>query len=204
MDEAAMQRRYRTCCMNWINDVGPKSRKRSSKEPMTSTPKLRPSNTLPQIWITNWLVFMKEKILPFLEKMECAKHFLKPVDRLVLQDYSNHVKYPMDLSIIRRRLKYWYYVALEQLEDDLRLIVANAGLYHDRGTEIYEASRNLWTTYQQIRANIPRRQKVIVILEARKPRTSKRLKRKSGVVKAPEVAGKRMRKGTTKATTQKK
>ncbi|CAL8120039.1 unnamed protein product [Orchesella dallaii] len=204
MDEAAKQCCYRTCCMNRIKDVGPKSRQRSSKEPMTSTPRLRPSKTQQQIWITDSLVIMKEEILPALEELECAKYFLNPVDPKAFPDYSKFVKYPMDLSIIRRRLKYWYYLGLEQLEDDLKLIVANAGLYHGLGTEIYEASRNLLNTYIEKKANIPRGQRVIVVLERicepRQRRTSERIKRKSEVLDTPEVTGKRM--GTTK--TQKK
>ncbi|CAL8120041.1 unnamed protein product [Orchesella dallaii] len=182
-------------CMERINVLGPRSRQRSDTEPMASTLEVHPPTTPnTKILITDFLTMIETEILPSILELESAKFFMKPVDPASFPDYNAIVKFPMDLGTIRARLENLYYMRAEQFENDLQLIALNAMLYHDEGTEIYEAGRNLWLEYQAKQIVIPKNEvgTIITIVECCHDCGEKRGKRKSDVLETPEVTGKRV------------
>ncbi|CAL8120016.1 unnamed protein product [Orchesella dallaii] len=193
--------RHVTRCLKVIDILlGPKSRKRNNIEPMASTLEVHPPTTPDTCMvITDCLTMIETEILPFILKLECARFFMEPTDPALFPGYYAIVNYPMDLGTIRARLENLYYIKAEQFENDSQLIAINAALYHDEGTEIHEAGKNLWKAYKAKQDDIPDVEfaKVIYVLDvpsrgAKLAGASKRGKRKSEVLDTPEVTGKRM------------
>ncbi|CAL8120032.1 unnamed protein product [Orchesella dallaii] len=199
MDFPAIMRHV-TRCLKVINILGPKSRKRSDCEPMASTLEVHPPRTpYTEMVITDCLTMIETEILPFILKLECARFFMEPTDPASFPGYYEIVNYPMDLGSIRARLENLYYMEAEQFENDLQLIAINAVLYHDEGTEIHEAGKNLWKEYKAKQKDIPdvENLKFIYVFDvpsrgAKLGGASKRGKRKSDVLETPEVTGKRV------------
>ncbi|CAL8120037.1 unnamed protein product [Orchesella dallaii] len=201
MDMAAIRARHVDRCMERINILGPKSRKRSDSEPMASTLEVHPPTTPDTMMlITDTLVMIANEVLPSLLELGDAKFFMKPVDPASFPDYYDIVKYPMDLGTIRARLENLYYLRAEQFENDLQLIGLNAMLYHVQGSEIYKAGQYLWLEYQAKKIAIPKDEvgTIITVVHVchdcgeKLAAASKRGKRKSAVLETPEVTGRRV------------
>ena len=77
-----------------------------------------------------------EKLLTHLEARAEAAEFLKPVNYklLGLDDYPVIIRQPMDLSIVRRKLKASKYTAVLDLVNDLKLIWENCRTYNQIGS----------------------------------------------------------------------
>lgn len=102
---------------------------------------------------------MDEKIsklfLPLLDKLyntePAGEPFREPVDveKYSCKGYYDHIKHPIDLSTIRRRLLNHEYKDAWRFVADIQLMFSNAYLYNKKGTPVYEFTNKLskmWTS----------------------------------------------------------
>ncbi|XP_072393674.1 histone acetyltransferase KAT2A-like [Diabrotica undecimpunctata] len=74
--------------------------------------------------------------------------FRQPVDRHVVPDYYDHIKYPMDLKTMAERLKSRYYVSRRLFVADMMRIFTNCKFYNSPETEYYQCAENLQQYFQ--------------------------------------------------------
>lgn len=79
------------------------------------------------------------KLLDALETKDTAEIFIEPVDQTEVPDYSDVVKNPMDLSLMRTKLKTGSYITLPDLESDFELMIKNCLAYNNKDTIFYRA-----------------------------------------------------------------
>ncbi|CAF0868296.1 unnamed protein product [Adineta steineri] len=87
---------------------------------------------------TNQLQYMTKVLIKVLLKHEFSWPFQKPVNpvRLNLPNYTNIVRYPMDLSTIKKRLETNYYYSSKECITDLNLMFTNCYLYNKPGEDV--------------------------------------------------------------------
>ncbi|RVE65535.1 hypothetical protein OJAV_G00117860 [Oryzias javanicus] len=98
-----------------------------------------------------------------LKEMLSKKHsayawpFYKPVDAeaLGLHDYHDIVKYPMDLSTVKKKLDAGDYQDAQQFSADVRLIFSNCYKYNPPQHAIVEMARKLQGVFEQRFAKLP-------------------------------------------------
>ncbi|CAG0915004.1 unnamed protein product [Notodromas monacha] len=76
-------------------------------------------------------------------KHQSAWPFLKPVSVEIAPDYYEHVKFPMDLSTMEKRLKHGYYRHQRLFKADLTRMVSNCKFYNLPETEYYKLAEKL-------------------------------------------------------------
>jgi len=69
--------------------------------------------------------------------------FQTPVDRKIVNDYYDHIKYPMDLKTMTERLKSNYYCNKRLYIADMKRMFANCRAYNAPETEYYNCANNL-------------------------------------------------------------
>lgn len=69
--------------------------------------------------------------------------FQSPVDRKIVPDYYDHIKYPMDLKTMNDRLKANYYCNKRLFIADLKRMFANCRAYNAPDTEYYNCANVL-------------------------------------------------------------
>ena len=69
--------------------------------------------------------------------------FLLPVDRKVVADYYDHIKYPMDLKTMTERLKSNYYCNRRLFIADMKRMFANCRAYNAPDTEYFNCAVSL-------------------------------------------------------------
>ncbi|CAL8120758.1 unnamed protein product [Orchesella dallaii] len=91
------------------------------------------------------LDFIKDIILPILRKREYAAPFLKPVDarKRNHRDYYFVITHPMDLGIIRDRLKTHFYKTSEECIADFQQIFKNATRYYSKRCVAHRFAKSL-------------------------------------------------------------
>lgn len=72
-----------------------------------------------------------EGVVENLKSADCSYLFLKPVPKKEAPDYLHYVKYPMDLSTIRERVRKLKYKNRDDFRSDVQQIADNAHLYND-------------------------------------------------------------------------
>ena len=84
-------------------------------------------------------------ILDALDKDPLSYEFREPVDvvGLNLIDYYDYIKYPMDLSTIKKKLKNKEYVTIQDTLDDLQQIWTNCKIYNPEGSEFHKLAELL-------------------------------------------------------------
>ncbi|XP_034484474.1 homeotic protein female sterile-like [Drosophila innubila] len=84
-------------------------------------------------------------------KSRLSYYFRYPVDavRLGIPDYHKVIKYPMDLSTIRKRLQNNYYWQADEAMEDFELIIDNCLEYNEEGTEVHSAGLELREAFHQ-------------------------------------------------------
>jgi len=97
---------------------------------------------------TNQLQFIGKVIFKLLWKHEFSWPFQKPVNpiKLQLHNYSNIVRYPMDLGTIKKRLETNYYYSSKECITDMNLMFTNCYLYNKPGEDVVL----MCTTLEQI------------------------------------------------------
>ncbi|XP_018562120.1 histone acetyltransferase KAT2A isoform X2 [Anoplophora glabripennis] len=74
--------------------------------------------------------------------------FREPVDKKVVIDYYDHIKYPMDLKTMMERLKSRYYVSRRLFIADMMRIFTNCKMYNLPETEYYKSAEHLQQYFQ--------------------------------------------------------
>ena len=78
-----------------------------------------------------------KSILNMVKNHQSAWPFLTPVDRKVVADYYDHVKYPMDIKTMGERLKANYYCNKRLFIADFKRMFSNCRAYNSPDTEYY-------------------------------------------------------------------
>lgn len=76
-------------------------------------------------------------ILNATKNHQSAWPFLDPVDRKIVPDYYEHIKYPMDLKTMTERLKSNYYCNKRLFIADFKRIISNCRAYNAPDTEYF-------------------------------------------------------------------
>ena len=79
-------------------------------------------------------------ILNSTKNHQSAWPFLEPVDRKLVPDYYEHIKYPMDLRTMTERLKSNYYCNKRLFIADIKRIISNCRAYNAPDTEYYNCA----------------------------------------------------------------
>jgi histone acetyltransferase len=82
-------------------------------------------------------------ILNATKSNQYAWPFQTPVDRKIVNDYYDHIKYPMDLKTMTERLKSNYYCNKRLYIADMKRMFANCRAYNAPETEYYNCANNL-------------------------------------------------------------
>jgi len=82
-------------------------------------------------------------ILTATKNHQSAWPFQTPVDRKMVADYYDHIKYPMDLKTMTERLKANYYCNKRLFIADLRRMFSNCRAYNAPDTEYYNSANSL-------------------------------------------------------------
>jgi len=82
-------------------------------------------------------------ILHACKNMQYAWPFMGPVDRKVVPDYYDHVKFPMDMKTMGERLKANYYVNKRLFIADMKRMITNCKAYNSPDTEYFNCATNL-------------------------------------------------------------
>merc|ERR1719341_1175407 len=87
-------------------------------------------------------------ILQACRTYQYAWPFLHPVDRKVVPDYYDHVKFPMDMKTMGERLKSNYYVNKRLFIADMKRMITNCKAYNAPETEYFNCATNLEKYFQ--------------------------------------------------------
>ncbi|CAH1105077.1 unnamed protein product, partial [Psylliodes chrysocephalus] len=94
------------------------------------------------------LAGLLKSVLNAVKGHEDSWPFRQPVDRHVVPDYYDHIKYPMDLKTMAERLKSRYYVSRRLFIADMMRIFTNCKFYNSPETEYYQCAENLQQYFQ--------------------------------------------------------
>ncbi|KAM6975308.1 bromodomain-containing protein 3-like [Tautogolabrus adspersus] len=94
---------------------------------------------------------LSKKLLPF------AWPFYKPVDveALQLKDYHEIIKYPMDLSTVKKKMNGGEYQDAQSFAADVRLIFSNCYKYNPPHQEVVTMARKLQGVFERMFAKMP-------------------------------------------------
>ncbi|RZB39129.1 histone acetyltransferase KAT2A [Asbolus verrucosus] len=94
------------------------------------------------------LAEMLKSVLIAVKNHEDSWPFRVPVDKNEVQDYYDHIKYPMDLKTMADRLESRYYVSRRLFIADMMRIFRNCKIYNSPETEYYQCAVNLQQYFQ--------------------------------------------------------
>lgn len=91
------------------------------------------------------------------KRLKDARPFLNPVNPVALNIpfYFNHVKRPMDLSTIERKLNVNAYETPEQVTEDFNLMVNNCVSFNGPQAMISQMARNIQAAFEKHMLNMP-------------------------------------------------
>lgn len=106
---------------------------------------------------TNQLQFLSKVLIKGLFKHEFSWPFQKPVNvaRLNLHDYHTIVKYPMDLSTIKKRLETNYYYSAKECISDFNMMFTDCYLYNKPGEDVVIMGVSLEKAFYEKLAEMP-------------------------------------------------
>ena len=89
-------------------------------------------------------------LINMLHKSKYAKPFLEPVDpvKLLIPNYFNVIKSPMDLGTVRTRLLGGFYLELNEFADAVLLTFSNAMTFNPPGSDVYHCAAKLQGTFE--------------------------------------------------------
>lgn len=82
-------------------------------------------------------------LLEQLQDKDQARIFAEPVNIQEVPDYLDHIKHPMDLSTMRKRVDAHEYNNLDEFEADFELIISNCMKYNAKDTSFYRSAVRL-------------------------------------------------------------
>ncbi|XP_048692185.1 bromodomain-containing protein 1 isoform X2 [Caretta caretta] len=95
-----------------------------------------------ELQLTPFTVLLRS-VLDQLQEKDSARIFTQPVNLKEVPDYLDHIKHPMDLSTMRKRLDSQGYRNLNEFEEDFNLIIDNCMKYNAKDTIFYRAAVRL-------------------------------------------------------------
>ncbi|XP_075783951.1 bromodomain-containing protein 1 isoform X2 [Pelodiscus sinensis] len=95
-----------------------------------------------ELQLTPFTVLLRS-VLDQLQEKDSARIFAQPVNLKEVPDYLDHIKHPMDLSTMRKRLDSQGYKNLNEFEEDFNLIIDNCMKYNAKDTIFYRAALRL-------------------------------------------------------------
>ncbi|XP_059367521.1 transcription intermediary factor 1-alpha-like isoform X2 [Carassius carassius] len=90
-----------------------------------------------------------ERLLLRLYSNELSTDFQEPVTPSSMPEYSEIIKTPMDLSVIRSKLEDSNYKSTEDFVEDVRLIFKNCATFHKEDTEMANVGANLESYFEE-------------------------------------------------------
>ncbi|XP_060064510.1 tyrosine-protein kinase BAZ1B-like [Ylistrum balloti] len=97
-----------------------------------------------------------EQIIGDIMKMESSWPFLLPVSKKDVPDYHRIVKHPMDLQLVKDKLKCMVYGSVEEVIEDVKQIFINAELYNKIGSEVLDCKDDVEENFANlIKKNLP-------------------------------------------------
>uniref|UniRef100_A0A673GDI1 RING-type E3 ubiquitin transferase n=1 Tax=Sinocyclocheilus rhinocerous TaxID=307959 RepID=A0A673GDI1_9TELE len=90
-----------------------------------------------------------ERLLLRLYCNELSTDFQEPVTPSSMPEYSEIIKMPMDLSVIRSKLAVRNYKSTEDFVEDVRLIFKNCATFHKEDTEMASVGANLESYFEE-------------------------------------------------------
>lgn len=104
------------------------------------------------------------------KRLKDAKPFLQPVDpvKLNVPHYFQHIKRPMDLSTIERKLAVGAYETPEQVAQDFNLMVDNCAKFNGASSVIAQMARNIQASFEKYMLNMPPRDQPVQPRKRRK------------------------------------
>ncbi|QLQ80830.1 hypothetical protein HG537_0E01850 [Torulaspora globosa] len=111
-----------------------------------------PQNPLPKHQQKHAMMTIK-----VVKRLKDARPFLQPVNPVALNIpfYFNHIKRPMDLSTIERKLNVNAYETPEQVTADFNLMVDNCVSFNGANAMISQMARNIQATFEKHMLNMP-------------------------------------------------
>ncbi|XP_029473541.1 bromodomain testis-specific protein isoform X2 [Rhinatrema bivittatum] len=116
--------------------------------------------------LTNQLQYLENVVMKALWRHNFSWPFQQPVDaaRLNLPDYYNIIKNPMDLSTIKKRLEYKYYMKSMDCIEDFNTMFTNCYVYNRPGDDIVLMAQTLEKIFLQKVAQMPQEEIEISVL----------------------------------------
>ncbi|XP_033752647.1 tyrosine-protein kinase BAZ1B-like isoform X2 [Pecten maximus] len=97
-----------------------------------------------------------EQIVGDIMKMESSWPFLLPVSKKDVPDYHRIVKHPMDLQLVKDKLKCMVYGSVEEVIEDVKQIFINAETYNKVGSEVLDCKDEVERNFALlIKKNLP-------------------------------------------------
>ncbi|XP_031333781.1 bromodomain-containing protein 3-like isoform X3 [Photinus pyralis] len=133
---------------------------------------------------TNQLQFLFKTVYSAVWKHRFSWPFRQPVDamRLNLPDYHRIIRYPMDLTTIRKRLENCYYWSGKECIQDFNTMFTNCYVYNKPGEDVVVMAQVLEKVFLTKVADMPKEEHVI-------DAQSKGIKGKKGRTSTPGVVG---------------
>ncbi|XP_028919621.1 bromodomain testis-specific protein isoform X2 [Ornithorhynchus anatinus] len=134
-----------------------------SRQTIVNPPPPEYINTKKNGRITNQLQYLQKVVIKAIWKHSFSWPFQQPVDavKLRLPDYYRIIKNPMDLSTIKKRLEYKYYVKASECVEDFNTMFTNCYLYNKPGDDIVLMAQALEKVFLQKVAQMPQEEEVI-------------------------------------------
>eukprot|EP00127_Corallochytrium_limacisporum_P000153 Clim_evm14s6 gene=Clim_evmTU14s6 len=104
---------------------------------------------------TNKIKFIKDKVLPALNKYPPAHWFKKPVDPKALPQYYDFIKNPMDFATVRKKIMDYSYQRADDVTKDLELIFDNARRFNPAGTQPHEDANHTQKKLEELLKDMP-------------------------------------------------
>nr|XP_033772224.1 bromodomain testis-specific protein isoform X2 [Geotrypetes seraphini] len=116
--------------------------------------------------LTNQLHYLENVVMKALWRHSFSWPFQHPVDavKLNLPDYYNIIKNPMDLSTIKKRLEYKYYMKSMDCVEDFNTMFTNCYVYNRPGDDIVLMAQTLEKIFLQKVAQMPQDEREISVL----------------------------------------
>ncbi|KAF6201871.1 hypothetical protein GE061_004267 [Apolygus lucorum] len=84
--------------------------------------------------------FYLHRLLDLIRAKDTGEIFIEPVDQTEVPDYSDIVKFPMDLSTMRAKIDQFEYSTLQEFRNDFVLMINNCLEYNSKETAFYRAA----------------------------------------------------------------
>jgi len=126
--------------------------------------------------ITNQLVYLKNVVMKGMFKHQHGWPFLTPVDtiKLELPDYFKLIKYPMDMTTVKKRLENNYYWCSQECIDDVTTMFKNCYVYNKPQEDVVIMAQSLEKFFQSKVKQMPPVEFVLSADQLKRPPNNKK------------------------------